>query len=583
MPCARGRARISTGEGAVSHRFVLPLFIVGSVGLAAGLMPSLADAATAGQGSSVHSASAAPGSSVTQNSNTAGLRVVRAPATKSHYLRQSSIGAAATAPNPNLAVAFTTGDISALGITFNASVTGYDTATSGGLAATVAWGDGTSSNYSNVGTSPSFSHEYNSTGVYSITLTVSDGAGDAATDTWNGMETEGSEYTPYPPTRILDTRKGIGAPAAPVAAKGTIKLQVGQPPIPEPYGITAVVLNVTVTRSTAGGYLSVYGDDDLGGTPIPLPSTSNLNFAAGEDVANLVIAPVGTNGVVDFYNGSGGTVGVIADVQGYFSLTEVNKHFSIGPTRILDTRKGTGTGVVKKIPANGSITLTVAGAGKGVIPSGGGLSAVAMNLTAVNGTSVGNVTAYPAGQPLPATSNVNYAVARPVANMAIVPVGTNGQVVFHNDSSGAVDLIADATGYFTSGQAPGGSAYVTFSPSIRAFDSRPNALQDGVPQPLPPGYVNWATSMVFNATVTKPTTGGYLQLYPYDPTHPNALPPTSNLNFAADQTVPNLAIVPLGTVPDPMYNPPALEIGIYLSGSGSTQVILDLFGFFANQ
>lgn len=569
----------------MSRRFVLPLVVSGVVGLATSLVPTLAGAATAGEGATVHSsASAALRSSATPNSASAGIRILRGPATKSHYLRQRSVGVAATDPNPNLAVEFVSGDISALGITFTASVTGYDTATSGGLSATVAWGDDTSTNYSNIGTSPSFSHRYDSTGGNSITLTVSDGAGDSATNTWSGLQTEGSEYTPYPPTRILDTRKGIGAPAAPIAANGTIKLQVGSPPIPEPDGISAVVLNVTVTRGTAGGYLSVYGDEDLGGTPVPRPSTSNLNFAANEDVANLVVVPVGINGIVDFYNGSAGTVGVIADVQGYFSLTEVNKYFNIAPTRILDTRKGIGTGVVKKIPANGSLTLTVAGAGKGVIPTGGGLSAVAMNLTVTNATSGGNIAAYPAGQPLPATSNVNDSVGEPVANMAIVPVGTNGQVVFHNSSSGTVDLIADANGYFTGNQtAAGGNAYVPFSSPVRDLDTRPNALQDGTPNPFPPGYVDWASSMVFNATVTRPTSGGYLQLYPYDPATPNVLPSTSNLNFVANQTVPNLAIVPLGTVPDPAYNPPLYEIGIYLSGSGSTQVILDLFGFFADQ
>ena len=564
----------------MSRRFVLPLAVLGSISLAAGLVPALAEAATPAHGAAARSATATASSSLAAKAGSAGVRMLRAPVTTSHHLHESVTGATANDPNPNLAAEFDSGDIGAFTFTFNASVSGYTTTTSGGLSATVEWGDGTTSNYSDVSTSPSYSHQYGSTGVYSVTLIVSDGAGDAASSTWSGVQTEGSEYTPYPPTRILDTRKGIGAPESPLAAKGTLKLQVGNVPIPEPYGITAVVLNVTATKAAAGGFLSVYGDDDSGGTPVPLPQTSNLNFAPGKDVANLVIVPVGSNGIVDFYNGAPGSVGVIADVQGYFSVTEVNKYVGVAPTRVLDTRKGIGTNVVAKIPANGNVTLTLPGAGKGVIPTAARLSAVALNLTVTNPTSVGNITAYPAGETQPVTSNVNYVAGQTVANSAIVPVGTKGQVVFHNNSTGSVDLIADATGYFTAGQVAGGNAYVPFSAPIRELDTRPGSLAYGTPTPFYPGYDNSATSAVYNATVTKPTSGSFLALYPYDPQTPNALPTTSTLNFNANDTVANLAIVPIGTVPDTSFNPPAYEIAIYLNGKGTAQVILDLFGFF---
>jgi hypothetical protein len=291
---------------------------------------------------------------------------------------------------------------------------------------------------------------------------------------------------------------------------------------------------------------------------------------------------VGLNGVVDFYNGAPkGSVQVVADVEGYFSVTEVAKFMNITPTRILDTRNGTGSGAVKQIPANGDLTLTVAGAGKGAIPASGA-SAVAMNLTVADSTRAGFITAYPAGQSLPNASNVNYGPGQIVANSSIVPVGTNGQIVFHNSSSGPVDLIADASGYFTADQVSGGNAYVPWSAPIRDLDTRPNPLQSGTPTPFWPGYVDWATSEVFNATITQPTGNGFLSLYPYDPNTPNAVPSTSILNYGVNQTVPNLAIVPLGTVPDTSWNPPVDEIGIYLGGHGSANVILDFFGFFVN-
>ena len=80
-----------------------------------------------------------------------------------------------------------------------------------------------------------------------------------------------------------------------------------------PTGATAVVLNVTAADSPGPhSYLTVYPK----GTARPL--ASNLNFAPGQTVANLVIAKIGTDGKVTIYNNLGSTV-VIADVQGWFT------------------------------------------------------------------------------------------------------------------------------------------------------------------------------------------------------------------------------------------------------------------------
>jgi hypothetical protein len=123
-------------------------------------------------------------------------------------------------------------------------------------------------------------------------------------------------FTSLTPSRVLDTRTGVGASkAAAVAAGGTVHLQVaGVGGVPGS-GVSAVVLNVTVTAPGTAGYLTVYGD----GTA--LPAVSNLNFVAGQSVPNLVIAPVGANGKVALHNGSAGTVHLVADVSGWFTNT----------------------------------------------------------------------------------------------------------------------------------------------------------------------------------------------------------------------------------------------------------------------
>jgi hypothetical protein len=77
-------------------------------------------------------------------------------------------------------------------------------------------------------------------------------------------------------------------------------------------GVTAVVLNVTVADSPGPeSFITMFP----AGTARPM--TSNLNYSAGESVANLVIVRV-SNGKVSMYNYAGQT-NVIADVQGWFT------------------------------------------------------------------------------------------------------------------------------------------------------------------------------------------------------------------------------------------------------------------------
>jgi hypothetical protein len=112
------------------------------------------------------------------------------------------------------------------------------------------------------------------------------------------------------PTRLLDTRSAIGVTARTLVPAGnTIALQVvGRAGIPK--GVTAVVLNVTVTGPTSSGFLSS-GADGSG-----VPTTSNLNWVKGETISNQVIVPVGADGQVDLH--VSGTTAVVADVFGYF-------------------------------------------------------------------------------------------------------------------------------------------------------------------------------------------------------------------------------------------------------------------------
>ena len=98
---------------------------------------------------------------------------------------------------------------------------------------------------------------------------------------------------------MLDTAEPVGAAIVTLGGVPTT-------------GVSAVVLNVTVTDPNAGSYLTVYPNG------ASVPTASNLNFTPGQTVPNLVVVKVGSSGMVNVYNAAGGT-DVIFDVAGWYS------------------------------------------------------------------------------------------------------------------------------------------------------------------------------------------------------------------------------------------------------------------------
>ena len=140
------------------------------------------------------------------------------------------------------------------------------------------------------------------------------------------------------PSRVLDTRTGLGAPAGAIPAGSSRSLQVaGRGGVPAG-GVGTVVLNLTAVKPSRGGYLTVYPAGSA------RPTTSNLNYPAGRPaVANLVHVAVGSGGAVAIYAG-GADVHVVADVYGWTSNTGADVAPGEGllqpvaPYRVLDTR-----------------------------------------------------------------------------------------------------------------------------------------------------------------------------------------------------------------------------------------------------
>ncbi|MGA2872555.1 MAG: CHAP domain-containing protein [Candidatus Dormibacteria bacterium] len=371
----------------------------------------------------------------------------------------------------------------------------------------------------------------------------------------------GSSYVSLTPYRILDTRMS-GDPLGPATTQNLTVTGLDS----VPSDATAVVLNVTVTEPSDASYLTVYPAGE--GTP----NVSNLNFSTGETVANLTVVAVGTNGQVTIYN-STGTVQVVVDLEGYFAVSvgssTAGSYVALTPARITDTRAGSGD-PNSGHPLTPGGSLNVAVGGEGGVPSGG-VTAVALNVTVTDTTQYSYLTAYPAGIAVPLSSNLNWASGATVANRVIVPLGTAGQVSFYN-SQGVADLVVDVVGYFTDGTSTPSNAglYYPMSP-VRLLDTRIDA---GTLEPNSylaeqfagvAGISTTASAVVANLTSTNATAPSFFSVLPSQ-----AAPGTSDLNFGAGQTVPNLVLAMLNA--DGSAN-------IY-NDAGTSDAIVDVFGYF---
>ena len=362
-----------------------------------------------------------------------------------------------------------------------------------------------------------------------------------------------STYTPVTPQRILDTRNGTGVPRAKVGQGASVDLAVAgvrtaQGPVPA--NATAVVLNVTVTDTTAGTDVRAYPT----GSPVPL--ASNLNAARRATVPNLVTVRLGADGRVSLRNGLG-SVHLIGDIAGYYTPDTAGTGFAaVDPSRILDTRVGLGAARAK-LARGGATDLQVTGtlrtADGAAVTVPADARAVVLNVTAtaVSGVST-DVRVYPAGgAAVPLVSNLNLVGGQTAANLVTVAVGAGGKVRLRN-SLGSLHLIADLAGYY-SPSAPG--RFVPVTPT-RFLDTRAGVGAAVIPT-IAGGFVDLkvagtrgvpaqATAAVLNLTGTAVSGTASTDVRAY-PRGAARVPTVSNVNLERGDTRANLAIVRVGS------------------------------------
>ncbi|SNT43815.1 hypothetical protein SAMN05421812_10639 [Asanoa hainanensis] len=243
----------------------------------------------------------------------------------------------------------------------------------------------------------------------------------------------GLGLTSNTPARVLDTRSALGVPGtAPLGPNGRVTVDLSSK---VPAGTTAVLLNVAVTKPTAGGYLTAFPP---GGA---VPATSNLNFVTGQTANNMVIAPV-VDQKISFAYGGSGTVHVLAELSGYFAPGVADTYLPLTPRRIFDTRE-------RGITLGAGQAYEISTYDDSCYEYGCPATAVVANLTVTGTQSPGYLTVYPAGQPRPTASVINFGVNETIANLVTVGLH-DGAFMVYNSSAKPVHIVVDQAGFYLS-------------------------------------------------------------------------------------------------------------------------------------
>ncbi|MDO8363725.1 MAG: peptidoglycan-binding protein [Actinomycetota bacterium] len=279
----------------------------------------------------------------------------------------------------------------------------------------------------------------------------------------------GNLYTPVTPVRTTDTRTlpfctpaGVCDDTGPIPA-GTEIVNTAASAL----DAVATLANITVVAPSVNGYVTA----DTCASLVPgLQARSTLNYAT-DTVANLAVVPSATTEQgVQFCTYSPNGVQEIIDVQGFFAPAAQGglAYSPLAPSRLVDTRQCWTDPVTQVqrcalINSAGSIVRMRAPAGA---------TAVLVNLTAVQATATGYVSAGACSALTPgpqAQSNLNAVIGSAVANVAVVPVDADGTFCAYMSSS--MHLAVDLIGTFS---AAGALRFTPITP-VRVHDSRPPA------------------------------------------------------------------------------------------------------------
>ena len=270
----------------------------------------------------------------------------------------------------------------------------------------------------------------------------------------------------------------------------------------------------------------------------------------------------------NWLNAGGGSCAMSFNAQAPVGLTFV----PVTPCRVADTRNLPG-------PFGGPFVAALSTRGFTIPSSACNIpttaKAYSVNATVAPHGTLGFLTAFPCGQPLPLASTLNSIDGRVKAAAAIVPAGTNGDLCFF--STNDTDLVVDINGYFVPNTDPTALAFFPVTP-CRLVDTRLASAPLAGPSlaanatrtfPILSSPCNLpatarAYSMNFTAAPKEPL--GFLTAWPAGQSQPLV----STLNAPTAAVTANSAIVPAGSGGD---------ISVFVTNNAD--LVIDVNGYFA--
>lgn len=280
------------------------------------------------------------------------------------------------------------------------------------------------------------------------------------------------------------------------------------------------------------------------------------------------VSGLGTKTVsLRWQDGAGNWSGVVAHS---IELVAGNSYVSVGPVRIVDSRKNQG---LTTLHAGVSQSFQVSGLAG--VPANA--VAVTGNLTVTNQTAGGAFALTSVATNSPTTSSLNFPIGDNRATGVTAPLSATGKIyaVYIAPASASTGLVFDVTGYFS--PVTSGATYHALA-LARVLDTRfntglGNPFVNGIPREFAVaghgGVPGGAIAVTGNLTVTRQTASGYIALT----TTAQAKPATSTLNFPLADDRANGVTVPL-TADGQLW---ATYVG---TGSASTALIFDVTGYF---
>lgn len=277
---------------------------------------------------------------------------------------------------------------------------------------------------------------------------------------------------------LVVSAQGPTATASAVPAKGVAEVETGAP------GKT-IVGTLTITGSAADGYATAY---PCAAGP---SATSNINYRAGHDIANLVVVRADAAGKVCIFTDQRAHIIFDQVGEGDLGLS--------GASRLLDTRNS---------------PQPVGAASTTVVHTGMAGRTIVGNLTAVHPAAAGFLSLYPCAEGSTGTSNLNYGVDQTIANAFFARADAAGDLCVRTTAQ--THLILDQVG----------SLGLDTRNSVRVFDSR-GGLQTTANAPVVVQTGSAGRTIVGNLTVTRAKGAGFGAIYPCL----DGWGGTSNVNF----------------------------------------------------